>query len=279
MKFGAHVSIAGGIEKAPERAHESGCECFQMFTRSPRGGNPPPLDRNTVESFLTACARYGFRDYYIHTPYYINLASENKSIRASSVALIVEELERGDMIEATYVMTHIGSSGETGRRKAISRVVEGLNIVLNKSNYKTKLLLENSAGQGWTIGNTFGELHEILEKVGTSDLGVCLDTAHLLAAGYDIRTNDALTKVIGEFSSMIGLERLKLLHGNDSKVGLGEKKDRHEHIGEGFIGLEGFRNIVNNADLHSIDLIVETPLERIEDDIRNLNKLRELKRV
>jgi deoxyribonuclease-4 len=224
------------------------------------------------------CSRYGFANYYIHTPYYINLASEDINIRSSSIAIIKEELRRGDMISATYVMTHIGSSKELRSQKAISRVVEGLKIVLEKSNYKTKLLLENSAGQGTTIGNTFGELCEILQKVGNTELGVCLDTAHLLAAGYDIRTKNALNKVIREFSSTIGLDRLKLLHGNDSKVGLGEKKDRHEHIGEGYIGLTGFRNIVNNSDLQNIDLIVETPLERIEDDIRNLNKLRELKR-
>jgi deoxyribonuclease IV len=278
MKFGAHVSIAGGIEKAPERAHEVGCECFQMFTRSPRGGNPTPLDKKTVESFLRVCSRYAFADYYIHTPYYINLASEDTSIRSSSIAIIKEELRRGDLIGATYVMTHMGSSKQMGSQKAISRVVEGLKIVLEKSNYKTKLLLENSAGQGMTIGNTFGELYEILEKVGDPELGVCLDTAHLLAAGYDIRTKTALKKVIREFSSMIGLDRLKLLHGNDSKVRLGGKKDRHEHIGEGYIGLTGFRNIVNNPDFQSIDIIVETPLERIQDDIRNLNKLRELKR-
>ncbi|MGB7293500.1 MAG: deoxyribonuclease IV [Thermodesulfobacteriota bacterium] len=278
MKFGAHVSIAGGIEKAPQRAHEVGCECFQMFTRSPRGGNPPPLDKKTVESFLRVCSRCAFRDYYIHTPYYINLASEDKNIRSSSIAIIKEELKRGDVIGATYVMTHMGSAKEMGSEKAISRVVEGLKIVLERSNYKTKLLLENSAGQGMTIGKTFGELYEILEKVGNSELGVCLDTAHLLAAGYDIRTKNALNKVIREFTSMIGLDRLKLLHGNDSKIRLGGKKDRHEHIGEGFIGLTGFRNIVNNPNLKSIDLIVETPLERIDDDIRNLNKLRELKR-
>ena len=277
MKIGAHVSIAGGIDKAPERAHEVGCECFQIFTRSPRGGKPPPLNKKTVESFLTACARYAFRDYYIHTPYYINLASEDKNIRSSSIDIIKEELSRGGVIGAAFVMTHIGSSKQMGSRKAIGRVVEGLKLVLEKSDFKTKLLLENSAGQGMTIGNTFGELYEILERVGNPELGVCLDTAHLLAAGYDIRTKIALAEVIKEFSSIIGLNRLKLLHGNDSKVRLGEKKDRHEHIGEGFIGLTGFRGIVNNPDLQGVDLIVETPLERIEDDIRNLNKLKELK--
>lgn len=279
MKFGAHVSIAGGIERAPERAHEIGCDCFQIFSRSPRGGNAPLLSRKKVRSFLRLCSRYGFANYYIHTPYYINLASDNTNIRRSSIEIIEEELRSGDMIGATYVITHIGSSKEMGSHKAIGRVVEGLRIVLEKANYRTKLLLENSAGQGRTIGHTFGELSEIIQQVGNPDLGICLDTAHLLAAGYDIRTQKALKKVIREFSSMIGLDRLKLLHGNDSKVELGGKKDRHAHIGEGYIGLTGFRNIVNNSDLQNIDLIVETPLQRIEDDIRNLNNLRELQRV
>ncbi len=277
MKIGAHVSIAGGIEKSPGRAHEVGCECFQIFTRSPRGGNPPPLDKKTVESFLTACSMYAFRDYYIHTPYLINLASEDKNIRSTSIDIIKEEIRRGDVIGAAYVMTHIGSSKQMGSKKAISRVVEGLRMVLEMSGYKTKLLLENSAGQGMTIGDTFGDLYEILEKVGNAELGVCLDTAHLFAAGYDIRTKIALTKVIKEFSYVIGLNRLKLLHGNDSKVRLGYKKDRHQHIGKGFIGLNGFRAILNNPGLQGVDLIVETPLERIEDDIRTLNRLRELK--
>ncbi len=277
MKIGAHVSIAGGIEKSPGRAHEVGCECFQIFTRSPRGGNPPPLDKKTVESFLTACSMYAFRDYYIHTPYFINLASEDKNIRSTSIDIIKEEIRRGDVIGAAYVMTHIGSSKQMGSKKAISRVVEGLRMVLEMSGYKTKLLLENSAGQGMTIGDTFGDLYEILEKVGNAELGVCLDTAHLFAAGYDIRTKIALTKVIKEFSYVIGLNRLKLLHGNDSKVRLGYKKDRHQHIGKGFIGLNGFRAILNNPGLQGVDLIVETPLERIEDDIRTLNGLRELK--
>lgn len=279
MKIGAHVSIAGGIQNAPERAHRIGCECFQMFTRSPRGGKAPALDQETVSSFLRLCSKYQFENYYIHTPYYINLASEDDRIRSSSISIITDELRRAEMIGATYVMTHIGSSGETRSEKAMSRVVGALKIVLDGSNQSTKLLLENSAGQGATIGDTFGELAQILERVGKPELGVCLDTAHLFASGYDIRTEKALSRVLREFSSTIGLDRLRLLHGNDSKAGLGEKKDRHEHIGQGYIGLSGFRGILNHSDLQDIDLIVETPLERVEDDIRNLNKLRELKRV
>jgi len=278
MKFGAHVSIAGGIDKAPERAYKVGCECFQIFTRSPRGGNPPALDKNLVDSFLSECNKYGFSAYYVHTPYYINLASASKDIRDSSIRIIEEELMRGSMLGVKYIMTHIGSAKDSRRSNAVKAVIEGLRQVLYKSSYKTKLLLENSAGQGATIGDTFEELADILQNVENPELGICLDTAHLFAAGYDIRTKSSLKNVINNLSSIIGLDKLKLLHGNDSKVDLGERKDRHEHIGDGQIGLKGFSNIVNHADLEKIDLIVETPLEKIDDDIKNLNKLRRLKK-
>ncbi|MDA2921399.1 deoxyribonuclease IV, partial [Desulfobacterota bacterium AH_259_B03_O07] len=231
MKFGAHVSIAGGIDKAPERAYKVGCECFQIFTRSPRGGNPPALDKNLVDSFLSECNKYGFSAYYVHTPYYINLASASKDIRDSSIRIIEEELMRGSMLGVKYIMTHIGSAKDSRRSNAVKAVIEGLRQVLYKSSYKTKLLLENSAGQGATIGDTFEELADILQNVENPELGICLDTAHLFAAGYDIRTKSSLKNVINNLSSIIGLDKLKLLHGNDSKVDLGERKDRHEHIG------------------------------------------------
>jgi len=278
MKFGAHVSIVGGIDKAPERAYKVGCECFQIFTRSPRGGKPPALDKNLVDSFLSECNKYGFSAYYVHTPYYINLASASKDIRDSSIRIIEEELMRGSMLGVKYIMTHIGSAKDSRRSNAVKAVIEGLRQVLYKSSYRTKLLLENSAGQGATIGDTFEELADILQNVENPELGICLDTAHLFAAGYDIRTKSSLKNVINNFSSIIGLDKLKLLHGNDSKVDLGERKDRHEHIGDGQIGLKGFSNIVNHANLEKIDLIVETPLEKIDDDIKNLNKLRRLKK-
>ncbi len=278
MKFGAHVSIAGGIDKAPERAYKVGCECFQIFTRSPRGGKPPALDKNLVDSFLSECNKYGFSAYYVHTPYYINLASASKDIRDSSIRIIEEELMRGSMLGVKYIMTHIGSAKDSRRSNAVKAVIEGLRQVLYKSSYKTKLLLENSAGQGATIGDTFEELADILQNVENPELGICLDTAHLFAAGYDIRTKSSLKNVINNLSSIIGLDKLKLLHGNDSKVDLGERKDRHEHIGDGQIGLKGFSNIVNHPYLKKLDLIVETPLEKIDDDIKNLNKLRRLKK-
>jgi deoxyribonuclease-4 len=277
MRFGAHVSIAGGIEKAPSRAYELGCECFQIFTRSPQGGNPPRLDKSVVEAFLKECSNYRFTDYYIHTPYFINLASREGQISSYSISLIKQEIERGSLILAKYVVTHLGSAKGSGKSEGLKRVIDGLKQIIDADRDSTKLLIEVSAGQGEVIGDRFEELAEILEKTGDQDLGVCLDTAHIFASGYDIRTKETVEKMIDEFSLIIGLDKLKLLHGNDSKVGLGERKDRHEHIGKGKIGIEGFRAIVNEPRLKYINLIIETPIDKVGDDIRNLKKLRGLK--
>lgn len=275
MKFGAHVSIAGGIDKAPGRAQALGCECFQIFTRSPRGGKPPVLSKDLVDSFLESCSSYGLTDYYIHTPYYINLASEKKELRRSSVAIIREELERGSVIGAKYVMTHLGSSKGMDRARAVDMVAEGIAAILEGSDgLSTELLLENTAGQGETIGDTFEELAHILANVGNPRLGICLDTAHLLASGYDMRTKASLSNSLAAFSSVISLDRVKLIHGNDSKAGLGEKKDRHEHIGKGKIGKEGFKAVLESPSLKKLDMIVEIPPEEVAPDIELLKRMR-----
>lgn len=275
MKFGCHVSIAGGIDKAPERAHALGCECFQIFSRSPRGGKPAPLTDSLVSSFKDSCSQFGLSDYFIHTPYYINLASEKPELRESSVRIIREELERGTVIGAKYVMTHLGSSKGIDRSVAVGRVAEGVAAILENSDaLTTELLLENTAGQGETIGDSFPELARIINEIKNPGLGICLDTAHLLASGYDIRTKAAVDKTLDEFSSLIDPARIKLLHGNDSKIPLGEKKDRHEHIGEGKIGTAGFKAILNHALLKELDMIVEIPPEEVEKDIELLKSLR-----
>jgi len=265
MKFGAHVSIAGGINKSPLRAHRLGCECFQIFSRSPRGGNPSKLNVGIVESFLGECAKYNIAEYYIHTPYYIILCSEKKVLRDSSIAIIKEELERGSMLAAKYIMTHLGSSKETNRKQAVNMIVEGLKKIIDNTSFSTQLLLENTAGQGATIGDSFEELAEILDGVRGSDIGICIDTAHLFASGYDIRTKEKFKETVRILYATIGIEKIKLFHGNDSKVDLGERKDRHEHIGKGKIGIKGFKNI---------NMIVETPPEKAGGDIETLKNLR-----
>lgn len=275
MKFGAHVSIAGGIDKAPLRAYKLGCECFQFFSRSPRGGRPPDLTDELVEAFFDECVKYKIKEYYIHTPYYINLCSEKKDLRDSSINIVKLELERGSKLGVKYIMTHLGSAKEAGRKQSISLIIESLKRILDKTNFSTVLLLENTAGQGATIGDSFEELGQILDSLKAYNIGICLDTAHLFAAGYDIRTDKNFQAIIDKISKTIGIESVKLFHGNDSKVGLGERKDRHEHIGKGKIGIEGFRNIIKSSVFENINMIVETPPEKVGDDIKILKKLRD----
>jgi len=275
MKFGAHVSIAGGIDKAPKRASDLGCECFQIFSRSPRGGKAPELKEELVESFLSECSKYNIRDYYIHTPYYINLCSEKKELRDSSIAIIREELERGSLLGVKYVMTHLGSSKDTSRKQAINLIIKALEKIMSGSSFSTKLLLENTAGQGATVGDSFEELAEILQGVRDYNIGICIDTAHIFAAGYDIRDKKEFKKTLNKITNTVGIENIKLFHGNDSKVDVGERKDRHEHIGKGKIGLEGFKNIIKNSTFKNINMIVETPPEKVAEDIKVLKKLRD----
>lgn len=275
MKFGAHVSIAGGIDKAPLRAHRLSCECFQFFSRSPRGGKPPELKKELVESFLNECNKYKILDYYIHTPYYINLCSEKKELRDSSAAIIREELQRGSLLGAKYIMTHLGSSKDTSRKKALNFIIEGIKWIMDNQDYSTKLLLENTAGQGATVGDNFEELEEILNGIKGLDVGICIDTAHIFAAGYDIRTEGDFNKTINKISNTICVENIKLFHGNDSKIGLGERKDRHAHIGKGKIGIDGFKNIVKNPLFKDINMIVETPPDKVGEDMKILKNLRD----
>jgi deoxyribonuclease-4 len=273
MKFGAHVSIAGGINNSPSRAHALGCECFQIFSRSPRGGKAPVLSDELVESFFNECNKCNIKEYYIHTPYYINLCSEKEDLRRSSITIIKEELERGDILNVKYAMTHLGSSKGVNREKSILKIGDSLKRIMDSVDSSTQLLLENSAGQGATIGDSFEELAKILDIVSDYNIGVCLDTAHMFAAGYDIRDGQ-LSKTIDKIRKTIGIENVKLLHGNDSKVGLGERKDRHEHIGKGKIGIEGFRNIVQSPVFKNINMIVETPPSKVGEDIKILKSLR-----
>ncbi len=275
MKFGAHVSIAGGIENAPLRARELGCECFQMFTRSPRGGRPPELDEPLLEAFFRNCGEVSISDYYVHTPYFINLASGKEDLRGKSVDLVREELERSSALGVKYMMTHIGSAREMERDVAISNVADSLSRVLRDYSGETQLLLENTAGQGHTIGASFEEISLILERTAHGDLGVCIDTAHMFASGYDIRTSEGVGELVECIGSVFAPGTVKLVHANDSKVGFNSNKDRHEHPGEGEIGIDCFRAMIGNPFFENLDMIVEMPPPEVAKDVELLKKLRD----
>ncbi len=280
MRFGAHVSIAGGLPNAPSNAARIGCETFQFFSRSPRGGNPPSLTKKVIVEFKANCEKHGFVNYYIHTPYYINFASKDRRIRQGSIRVVRQELERGELLGVRATMTHLGSAKDIDDKEIVATVAAALVEMFKGYEGKNQFLLEIAAGAGRIIGSSFAEIAAIIkqtEKKVKHKIGVCFDTAHAFASGYDLRSRSALDKTLRQFANEIGRDRLVVIHGNDSLVGLGERKDRHANIGKGKIGKEGFRALVNHPWLKDLDLILETPWssERtIKDDLRILKELR-----
>jgi deoxyribonuclease-4 len=273
MHIGCHVSIAGGIDNAPQRAADFNCEVMQIFSRSPQGGKAPELTPEIIENFALHVSRYAIHDFYIHTPYFINFASANNRIRYGSVSVVREELERGSLLGAKYAMTHLGTARELGQKESIAKTIEMLKKCLDGYSGSTKLLIENSAGAGEIIGDDLSEIGEIIKKVGSSAIaGICLDTQHSFASGYDWRDFE---KTLKRISYEVELRKIKLIHANDSLTECGSNRDRHAHIGEGKIGLEAFKNIVAFAEKNNIDMILETEHDKVEADIKILKKLRE----
>lgn len=278
MLFGTHVSIAGGVYNAPLNAAQVGCETFQMFTRSPRGGAAPTLTKEIVSEFKKNCQEHGFKNYYVHAPYYVNLASDNDKIARSSVRIIREELERCSILGVKAMMIHVGSAKEQDRKKALAKAITGLQEIVKGYKGETQFLLEIAAGAGNVIGDSFEEIAEMIKRVqpkSKSKLGVCFDTAHAFASGYDLRTKKDVQNTFKKFDDIIGLDKLILIHGNDSKVDFGERKDRHFHIGKGKIGKAGFDAIINHPKLKRVDMILETP--ETEMDKTNLAVVKKLR--
>jgi deoxyribonuclease-4 len=271
MKVGCHVSIAGGIINAPQRAAELGCEVFQMFTRSPQGGPAPKITTEIAKQFKEEMKKWKQENCYIHTPYYINFASSNDFVRMSAPKVVREELERGSLVGAKYIMTHLGSSKDFTREEGLKMTAAGIGQVLKGYKGSTGLLLEISAGAGNIIGDTLEELKYILDECGYDNVNICLDSAHMFASGYDIKSKEEFKKTIGIIKKMVGLGRIKLIHANDSMIELGGHKDRHDHIGDGKIGREGF---VNLASVFKCDFIAETKDDKVREDIKVLKNTR-----
>jgi len=290
QRIGLHVSAAGGVENAPENAKEMDAECFQFFSRSPRGGAAPKISEDQAALFKQRCRDYGFES-YIHTPYYINFASKKAALREAAPRIIREELERGSLLGVKYVVTHLGSArewigatDETTPREALDAVAGGLKKVFGPSTslrvkgekkLTSKLLLEISAGSGSVIGDKFEELAYLLEKLDRDDVHVCLDTCHLFASGYDVRTTAAWDEMSWHFRKTLGISQLKLVHTNDSKMELNAHRDRHEHIGQGKIGDAGFKAMLAHKDLRGVNFILETKHDKlIYEDMKKLRRWR-----
>lgn len=283
QRIGLHVSAAGGVENAPGNAKEFDAEVFQFFSRSPRGGGAPKISDEQAKEFRRLCIEYGFES-YIHTPYYVNFASKNKRIYHGSINVVREELERGSKLGVKYVVTHLGSAKDwvTNKKstetpqKALEQVVKGLKEVYKgKPKLSSQLLLEIAAGSGSIIGDSFEELGFLLEKVGQKDMHVCLDTCHMFAAGYDLRTKDAVNETMKQFRKHVGISHLKLVHMNDSKADLNGRTDRHEHMGKGKIGTAGLKAVLAHKDFQKVNFILETKHDTlIQKDLAFLKKYR-----
>lgn len=277
MKLGVHVPIAGGFDKALAWAQQIGCTTMQLFSRSPRGGSSTALPAAAIAEFDALRRRAGIDPLAVHGPYIINLASPEPAMWKRSAALYRDEYARTLQLGAQYLVTHVGSHKGHGVDEGIARVAEALNRALEGQAGGAMILLENTAGAGQGIGDQFEQLAAI--RAGVDDrarVGICLDTAHLFAAGHPIHTQEGLRSTLEAFDRAVGLERLKLIHLNDSKAPFGARVDRHWHIGRGHIGLEAFGRIVNHPALAEVPMILETPKSSPREDARNLATVRKL---
>jgi deoxyribonuclease-4 len=279
MRIGSHVSIAGGVWNAPSNAAKVGCEVFQIFSRSPHGGPVKPITPDVIGQFQSEMKKYKLDTFYIHTPYFINFASAKNNIRYGSISVVRQELERGSLLGCKAIMTHLGSFGELTDKEGLEIVSKSISKVLEGYEGSTQLLLEISAGAGRVVGDTFEEIVAILENklVSKYDVGVCFDTCHAFASGYDLRTKKNVDATLKQFDKVIGLEKLVMVHANDSMAEIGKHLDRHQHIGKGHIGQEGFKALVNHEHLGKLDWILETPKDDPKDDPNNISTIDKLR--
>ena len=277
MRFGFHISIAHGFSTVIEKARKTRCETMQLFSRNPRGWKYQPLNPAEVEKFVADLASSCIAPCFLHLPYLPNLASGSGELYDKSIDSLCEDLARAQSLSIPFLVVHVGKSLSLSESEAIARVATGINTALKKVDNGVMILLENTAGQGTELGSRFSQLQKILLSVDDGGrAGICLDTAHAFQAGYDISSQRGLDETLAEFDRLIGLQRLRLLHLNDSKTPLGSRSDRHWHIGKGYIGREGFRNIVNHPLLDKLPGIMETPRTDVKDDRRNMRVMRSL---
>jgi len=276
MKIGLHLSIAGSVDRAVDRAVEKGCNTMQMFSRNPRGWRSRKLSVAEIESFKTKLRETCVWPVFVHTPYLLNLASPKKDVYLKSVEVLEEELLTAADLNVPYVVTHLGSHLGHGKRVGFKRVVDAVNDSLANVENNVIVLLENTAGTRNSVGSFFEDIAHILSRIKDADrVGLCFDTCHAFAAGYDLVSQGAVDYTLQRLDETISFKKLKVVHLNDSKGSLGSKIDRHEHIGLGEIGETGFKNILKSK-LAKLPLILETPIDGRRDDVENLRKAREL---
>ena len=279
-RLGVHVSVAGGLINGLIRGEELGCEALQIFTKNQRRWNHPPLEEATAEEFREAFPKYGAPPIASHGAYLLNLAAEGNEVAEKTMANLTDELWRCQMLALPYLVLHPGSHGGAGVEEGVKRIAANIGEALTRSgNEVTTVLLETTSGAGKTVGGEFSHLRDIIAASQMPErLGVCVDTCHIFAAGYELRTNEGYEETVEKLSRTITLERVNFFHLNDSLGVLGSKKDRHTHIGKGELGLAPFGFLMNDLRFREVPMVLETPDgDNGEMDSVNLSTLRSLK--
>jgi deoxyribonuclease-4 len=276
-RLGVHTSIAGGLYLSLEKAKALGCNTLQIFSHNPRGWAVRQISEEDASRFKSLKVHLSISPVYIHTSYLINMASRDKRLRRKSIEMLIIEMDRADAIGADYVILHAGSAAGDEKNICIKRAIDALNEVAQEKQWEAGLLIENTAGERGDISSTIIDLSEIMTGTKGSLLsGLCIDTCHAFAAGYDLRYYKGIRRILDEIKRYIGLDNVKLIHLNDSKGDIGSGIDRHEHIGIGKIGSNGLRQFINFPPLKDIPLILETPKKSEYDDPRNLRTVRKM---
>jgi deoxyribonuclease IV len=291
VRIGAHMSIAGGVSKAVDRAVAHGCEALQIFTKNASQWRGKPLDAAEIRLFRRRIDETGIAPVVSHASYLINLATTFPVLREQSLAAFVDELDRADALGLLGVVIHPGTCTAGTEADALRLIADGIRHAFRaKPRRKTMVLLEHTAGQGRTLGHRFEHLATIIGHLrGSPRVGVCLDTCHLVAAGYDIVSDEGYRDTFAAFDEIVGLDRLRAFHANDSKKPCGSRVDRHEHIGAGCLGLEPFARILNDRRFAGLPLLIETEKSRGAEragtvmtdpfDVKNLETLRKLRKA
>ena len=289
MRIGAHMSIAGGVSKAVDRAVLHNCEALQIFTKNASQWDAAPLVPDEVRAFRRGVEKAELTPVVSHASYLINLATAVPKLRAQSINTFIDELDRADSLGLLGVVIHPGTCTSGTEDEGLHRIAQAIRQALQKRpNLNTMVLLEHTAGQGRTLGYKFEHLATILKELnGSPKIGICLDTCHLLAAGYDIASASGYQKTFSSFKKLIGIDRLRVFHGNDSKKPCGSRVDRHQHIGDGFLGLEPFKHLLTDQNFSHLAMLIETEKTKNWErgkistpdplDERNLNTLKSLR--
>ena len=277
MKLGAHVSTSGGLDKVSERAMDIGAEVVQIFATSPRAWKFRNLPESQIQAFRKNAVNTGLQQTFIHASYLINVGGDS-SLLQKSIDSLTLHMDAAGKIGAEGVIFHGGSHKGIGFDGVIDQASSALRTVLENSPREVKLIIENSAGMGSHIGSSFVEIARLIDLIGDSRVKVCLDTEHTFAAGYNLADANSIDEVMGEFDKEIGLENLTVVHANDAKVEFGSGVDRHENIGDGYIGIDGFRVIMGHSAFREVPFILEVPgIDGNGPDQINMDRLKTIR--